>query len=69
MGATISLWHYTEDDTIKRDDDLVEILTDKATFNVPSPVGGRIIKRFVSEGETVHTGDLLVTIESTQKPL
>jgi pyruvate/2-oxoglutarate dehydrogenase complex dihydrolipoamide acyltransferase (E2) component len=61
--ATITMWHYSVGDSVKRDDDLVELVTDKATFNVPSPVSGRVTKVEVSEGETVKSGDLLAVIE------
>ncbi len=63
MDATISLWHYTEGDTVTRDDDFVEIVTDKSTFNIPSPGTGRVKELFFREGERVVEGDLLATIE------
>lgn len=61
--ATVSMWHYTEGDSINKDDDLVELVTDKATFNLPSPASGRIKKVNFSEGETVNVGDILAIIE------
>lgn len=61
--ATITLWHYTEGDTVRRDDDLVEFVTDKATFNLPSPATGRVKKVLFNEGETVSVGDTIALIE------
>ncbi|MCM8782752.1 MAG: hypothetical protein NC828_06890 [Candidatus Omnitrophica bacterium] len=61
--AIVSMWHYSEGDLIKKDADLVELVTDKATFNLPSPVSGKVKKIMFNEGETVHVGDVLVVIE------
>lgn len=62
-SAVISMWHYTEGDSINKGDDLVEVSTDKATFNIPSPVGGRVKKILINEGEAVHADDLLAVID------
>jgi len=40
--AVVTLWHVKEDDQVKKDQDLVEVATDKATFDVASPCGGRV---------------------------
>ena len=40
-------------------DDLVELTTDKATFNLPSPAAGIISEIIVPEGETVDVGTVL----------
>ncbi|MCP1199191.1 2-oxoglutarate dehydrogenase complex dihydrolipoyllysine-residue succinyltransferase [Notoacmeibacter sp. MSK16QG-6] len=50
-------------DTVKADDPLLELETDKAAQEVPAPVGGVIREIAVSEGDTVEPGDLLVKIE------
>ncbi|MDP2932745.1 MAG: biotin/lipoyl-containing protein, partial [bacterium] len=42
--AVVSLWHFLEGDSVSAGDDIVEIVTDKATFNVPSGVSGKIKK-------------------------
>jgi pyruvate/2-oxoglutarate dehydrogenase complex dihydrolipoamide acyltransferase (E2) component len=61
--AIISMWHYGEGDSIKKDDDLVELVTDKATFNMPSPVSGKVVKQMFAEGETAKVGDVIAIIE------
>ena len=60
--AVISLWHVTEGDNVKKGDDIVEMVTDKATFNIPSPASGVIKKIIHAEGETVKIGDVLAEL-------
>jgi len=62
-SATITMWHYTKGDSIKKDEDMVELVTDKATFNLPSPASGRVVEVMFGEGETVNVGDILAVIE------
>ena len=42
--ATITKWFIKENDTVKEDDILVEIATDKVDSDIPSPVAGRVSK-------------------------
>lgn len=63
INATIAMWHYGEGDLVKRDDDLVEFVTDKAAFTLPSPETGRVKKIMFAEGEAVSTGDIIAIIE------
>ncbi|MFL5964247.1 MAG: dihydrolipoamide acetyltransferase family protein [Gaiellaceae bacterium] len=58
----IGRWLVAEGDEIAEDDLLVEIQTDKTTVEIPSPFGGRVTKIFVSEGDVVPVGTVLVTI-------
>ena len=61
--ATISSWHVSEGDIVKAGDDIVEIVTDKAAFNVPANASG-VVKRIVRhEGDTVKIGETLAEIE------
>lgn len=61
--ATVSYWYFKIGDKLNEKDDLVELTTDKATFNLPSPCSGRLAEIVVSEGVDVKPGDLLGTIE------
>lgn len=65
--ATITYWHFEEGDKIEEGDDLVEVATDKATFNVPSPCSGILTEVKSPEGETVHFGEVLAIIEEEHK--
>ena len=61
--AVVSFWHFSEGDKVNKGDDLVELTTDKATFNVPSSVSGVIKKIHQSESATVKIGDVLAELE------
>jgi len=53
----------SEGDTVKKNQDLIEVETDKATMPVPSPSAGKIVKILISEGDTVKVGAPLMEIE------
>ena len=61
--ATVSYWQFNEGDTVEKDDDLVEMTTDKAVFNVPSPVTGTLTRILVKEGDVVKVGKAIAVIE------
>lgn len=60
--ASISYWYKQPGDTVKEGEDLVELVTDKATFNMPSPSSGTIKELFVSEGSSAKVGQVIATI-------
>ncbi len=55
-------WLVKEGDTVKEDQPLVEVMTDKATVELPSPVAGTILEIRAKEGEVVEVGSVLVVI-------
>ena len=61
--ATVSYWYYKEGDKVREKDDLVELTTDKATFNLPSPGTGMLTEIYFREGDTVNVGEALALIE------
>jgi pyruvate/2-oxoglutarate dehydrogenase complex dihydrolipoamide acyltransferase (E2) component len=61
--ATVSFWIVQEGDDVEEGDDLVEMLTDKANFNVPSPCNGKVTKLAAQENDVIKVGDLLCEIE------
>ena len=63
--GTVGRWLKQEGETIKRDEPLVEIITDKVTAEYPSPVTGRVVKILVKEDETVKVGAEIAEIEET----
>ena len=56
-------WLREIGDTIVADEDLLEVETEKTTFVVPAPAGGRLVQVVASEGETVLRGGVLGRIE------
>ncbi len=61
--ATVTYWHFQEGESLKEGEDLVELATDKATFNLPSPATGKLSKILVSEGASAEVGAELAIIE------
>jgi len=60
--GTIVKWRVKEGDEVKSDQVLVEIETDKAVVEIPSPRAGVIAKTFHQEKETIKVGENLVVI-------
>ncbi|MBT8039384.1 MAG: dihydrolipoyllysine-residue succinyltransferase [Xanthomonadales bacterium] len=61
--ATISAWHKKAGDSVRRDENLVDLETDKVVLEVPAPVDGKIVELKAEEGDTVHSDDLIAVIE------
>jgi pyruvate/2-oxoglutarate dehydrogenase complex dihydrolipoamide acyltransferase (E2) component len=61
--ATVSYWHFEIGQEVKEGDELVEMATDKAVFNVPSTATGILKQKVVQEGEEVKVCGVLAIIE------
>lgn len=61
--ATLSFWYVEIGGAVKEGEDLVEMVTDKATFNVPSPAKGTLLEQSASEGDVVAVGASMGVIE------
>ena len=57
--GTVVRWIKHEGDTVTLDEPIVEVETDKAVVEIPSPVAGTLTRLLVSEGEVVPIGTLL----------
>lgn len=60
--VTVSYWYFKAGDSVKEKDDLVELTTDKATFNLPSPASGVLTEILAQEGDSAKVGDTLAVI-------
>lgn len=60
--GTVVKWHVKEGDTVKTDQAIVDVETDKAVVELPSPASGTILKINFHEGTVVNVGDTLVVI-------
>ena len=58
----VARWLVQEGQEIAEDDPLVEVQTDKATVEIPSPASGKVARILVAEGEVVAVGTVLVVI-------
>ena len=61
--ATIASWHKKAGDAVKRDENLVDLETDKVVLEVPSPVDGVLKEIKFKEGDTVTSQQILAIIE------
>jgi len=62
--GTVDKWLKREGDFVKRDEPLVEVVTDKVNAEIPSPFEGKLIKIAATEGETVAVGSVIAQIET-----
>ncbi len=63
MEATIISWMFNEGDSVKEDDSVVEIATDKVDSDVPTPVSGKIIKILKQKDEVAKIGEAIAILE------
>ncbi|MFB3906354.1 MAG: dihydrolipoamide acetyltransferase family protein [Acidobacteriota bacterium] len=64
VEGEIVKWLVNDGDSIREDQPLVEVMTDKATVEIPSPVAGKVARRYGREGGTISVGAVLVEIET-----
>lgn len=62
--GTILKWRKGVGDMVERDEDILEISTDKVDSEIPSPATGKIVEILVKEGQTVAIKSLLAIIET-----
>ena len=68
VEGTIGKWLKQPGDEVKRYEPLVEIITDKVTMEVPSPVEGSVIKLLAEEGETLPMGAAIAEVATAESP-
>jgi len=61
--ATLVAWHKTVGEGVARDENLVDLETDKVVLEVPAPASGTLAKIVVEDGATVVAGDVLAILE------
>jgi 2-oxoglutarate dehydrogenase E2 component (dihydrolipoamide succinyltransferase) len=64
VDATIDSWSCQEGDVVQAGDHLVDLETDKIMLEVPAPHAGKVIKIHRPKGDTVKTGELLLSLEA-----
>ena len=63
QDATLVSWHKKAGDAVNRDENLVDIETDKVVLEVPAPVSGVLKEIRVKDGTTVGAGQVLAILE------
>ena len=67
-SATIATWHVKAGDTVKREQNLVDLETDKVMLEVPATADGVLKELRIAEGATVQAGDVLGLLEEGAAP-
>ena len=62
--AVIATWHKKPGDTVRRDENLVDLETDKVVLEVPAPVDGVLKQIIKNTGDTVGSQELIAIIEA-----
>src|SRR6266487_680676 len=63
--AEVVQWLVKLGDTLKLDQTMVKVETDKAVVEIPSPVAGRVAEIRVQDGQVAKVGDVLVVFETS----
>ncbi|NEZ04028.1 2-oxoglutarate dehydrogenase complex dihydrolipoyllysine-residue succinyltransferase [Wenzhouxiangella sp. XN201] len=66
--ATVAKWHKKPGDAVERDENLVDLETDKVVLEVPAPADGVLEDISAEEGETVTEGQLLGKMKEGEAP-
>ncbi len=62
--ATLVTWHKKVGEAVRRDENLIDIETDKVVLETPAPAEGVLVKIVRADGETVTSGDVLAVIDT-----
>jgi len=66
--ATLLTWHKKEGQAVKRDENLIDIETDKIVMELPAPADGVLTKIVKQDGDVVTSGEVIATIDTEAKP-
>ena len=66
--ATLVSWHKKAGEYVKRDENLVDIETDKVVLETPAPQAGVLVKIVKADGGTVTSNEVIATIDTEAKP-
>ena len=68
VEGTIGKWLKQPGDSVRRYEPLVEVVTDKVTMEVPSPVEGELLRLLAAEGETLPMGAPIAEVGEPGEP-
>ena len=66
--ASLVSWHKQQGDAVTRDENLIDIETDKVVLETPAPADGVLVEILMGDGESVTSGDLIAKIDTDAKP-
>ncbi len=62
--ATLLSWHRKEGEFVKRDENLIDIETDKVVLELPAPQAGKLAKIVIKDGATVRAGEVIALLDT-----
>jgi 2-oxoglutarate dehydrogenase E2 component (dihydrolipoamide succinyltransferase) len=62
--ATLVSWHKKQGEFVERDENLIDIETDKVVMELPAPVAGMLAEIIQGDGATVVSSELIATIDT-----
>src|SRR3954463_8491959 len=65
--ATLVAWRKKAGEPVKRDENLIDIETDKVVLELPSPVDGVLSKIVKKDGDSVTSGEVIAMIDTDAK--
>ena len=65
--ASLVSWHKKAGEFVKRDENLIDIETDKVVMEIPAPADGVIVKILKADGSAVVSGDVIAMIDTEAK--
>lgn len=65
--ATLVSWHKKQGDAVKRDENLIDIETDKVVLELPAPADGVLVSVKKGDGSTVVASEVIATIDTEAK--
>jgi 2-oxoglutarate dehydrogenase E2 component (dihydrolipoamide succinyltransferase) len=65
--ATLVSWHKKPGDAVKRDENLIDVETDKVVLELPSPGDGVLVELVKADGSTVTSNEIIAVIDSEAK--
>jgi len=66
--ATLLAWHKKAGEYVERDQNLIDIETDKVVLELPAPVSGVLVKLIKGDGGTVVSNEVIAQIDTEGKP-
>src|SRR5882672_4330508 len=67
--ATLVNWHKKAGDAVKRDENLIDIETDKVVLELPAPGDGVLVEIARPDGSTVTSNDVIAVIDTDAKDM
>src|SRR5262245_27568722 len=65
--ATLLAWHKKQGQAVKRDENLIDVETDKVVLDLPSPADGGLVSIVKEQGASVTSGEVIATIDTEAK--